>query len=67
MKCICRYTLSLDRQENGVDNWPVCDHTHRKLDDLINGIEYEMSGKLDCHDVMRRVLDLTKFIRENLV
>lgn len=67
--CICGNILSLQRQEDGIDNCPACDppYIHQELDSLIDGIEYDMTGKIDCHDVMQRVLDLTRLIRENLV
>jgi hypothetical protein len=68
-KCKCGNTLGLARQRDGIDHCPACDPPwiHKELDDLIYGIEYDMTGKLDCHDVMRRVLELTKLIRENIV
>ena len=68
-KCKCGNTLSLDRQEDGPDNCPACDPSlvQVELDSLIDGIEFDMTGRLDCHDCMRRLLDLTKIIREHLV
>lgn len=68
-KCKCGNTISLQRQEDGIDNCPACDPPQVQLDleDLISGIEYDMTGKLDCHDVMRRVLELANIIRERLI
>ena len=68
-RCKCGNTLSLQRQEDGIDNCPACDPSQAEIDidDLIDGIEYDITGKLDETDVMRRVLQLAKIVREYLI
>lgn len=65
-RCECGNTISLDRQSAGIDHCPACDpHPKLKeLDILIYDMEVDLTGKLDCHDVMKAVIQLAKYIRE---
>ena len=59
-KCTC---------ESVLDHCPVCDPSQAQIDidDIISGIEYDITGKLDETDVMRRVLQLANFIKDHLI
>lgn len=67
--CKCGNTLSLQRQEDGIDNCPACDPSQAQIDieDIIDGIEYDLTDELSSRIVMNRLLELAQFIHTHLV
>lgn len=68
--CKCGNTLSLQRQEDGIDNCPACDPSQDQIDieDIIDGIEFDLSfTELNNTVVMNRLLELAQFIHTHLV
>jgi len=67
-KCKCGNTISLDRQREGINNCPSCDEPYhiKKLNDIISDMEYDYSGNINQVDVMKHLIILAKYIKEDL-